>query len=119
MKASTSTPTPAPQPKPAPKPTTPSTASTYTVKRVDTLSHISLQHSMSVSELKQLNNLRSDTIYVGQSLKVKKSTSTPAPKPKTPTTTATYTSKQGDTLSHIALQHSMSVSELKQLTERK
>ncbi|HLR92741.1 MAG TPA: LysM peptidoglycan-binding domain-containing protein, partial [Atopostipes sp.] len=123
VKASTSTPTPAPEPKPAPKPTTPSTASTYTVKRGDTLSHIAIQYGMSVSDLKQLNNLRSDTIYVGQSLKVKASTSTPAPEPKpapkptTPSTAATYTVKRGDTLSHIAVQYGMSVSDLKQLNK--
>src|SRR5699024_8673180 len=112
-------------PKPDSKPTTPSqsTGSIYTVKNGDTLSHIALKYGMSVSALKQLNNLKSDLIYVGQTLKVKGSTSTTKPdsKPTTPSqsTGSTYTVKSGDTLSHIARTYGMSVAELKQLNNLK
>src|SRR5699024_4427802 len=105
--------------------TTPSqsTGSTYTVKSGDTLSHIALKYGTSVSALKQLNNLKSDLIYVGQTLKVKGSTSTTKPdsKPTTPSqsTGSTYTVKSGDTLSHIARTYGMSVAELKQLNNLK
>lgn len=121
------TPIPAPEAKPEPrpveKPVTPSTStSAYTVKAGDTLSHISRSYNMSVSELKRLNNLTSDLIVVGQSLKVKVEIAkpapapTPAPKPQAPTvTTGSYKVKAGDTLSHIALANKMSVSELKTL----
>src|SRR5699024_1769627 len=98
---------------PAPAPTTPS-GSTYTVKSGDTLSHISRTYNMSVSELKKLNNLSSDTIYIGQKLKVKAGSTTPAPAPTTPNG-STYTVKSGDTLSHISRTYNMSVSELKKL----
>jgi cell wall-associated NlpC family hydrolase len=51
----------------------------YTVKAGDTLSKISSQFSMTVQQLKTLNNLSSDLIYVGQTLKVSVSTSTVKP----------------------------------------
>ena len=116
--------TPTPAPTPAPSTSTPSSSDTYTVKRGDTLTHIALRNGMRVSELKSLNNLRSDLIIVGQTLKVKAKTSTPAPKPSAPTnsttpssstSTGTYTVKSGDTLSAISRRHNTSVSELKTL----
>lgn len=51
----------------------------YIVKAGDTLSKISRQYSMTVQQLKTLNNLSSDTIYVGQALKVTGSTDTVLP----------------------------------------
>src|SRR5690625_2583209 len=103
------------------KPTTPtpSTAATYTVKGGDTLSHIARQYKTSVSELKKLNHLKSDLIFVGQKLKVKGSSSSSKPTTPTPSTAATYTVKGGDTLSHIARQYKTSVSELKKLNHLK
>lgn len=41
---------------------------TYIVKSGDTLSHIALRFGVTVNQLKQWNNLSSDTIYVGQVL---------------------------------------------------
>lgn len=110
-----------PTPKPETKPVTPSSSSnTYRVKSGDTLSHIARANNISVSVLKQLNNLRSDLIFVGQSLKVKATNTAPTPKPTTPSTSSgQYTVKSGDTLSHIGLRHNMSVSELKRLNNLK
>ena len=44
---------------------------TYKVKRGDTLYSISKRFGMSVNDLKQINGLRSNTISIGQELKVK------------------------------------------------
>ena len=126
VKAAASTPAPAPKPTPAPKPVTPSN-STYTVKSGDTLSHIGRANNMTVSALKTLNNLKSDLIFVGQTLKVNGTTPTPAPstpkkeeiKPVTPSSSKTHTVKSGDTLSHIARANNMTVSALKTLNNLK
>ena len=126
VKAAASTPAPAPKPTPAPKPVTPSN-STYTVKSGDTLSHIGRANNMTVSALKTLNNLKSDLIFVGQTLKVNGTTPTPAPstpkkeetKPVIPSSSKTHTVKSGDTLSHIARANNMTVSALKSLNNLK
>lgn len=47
-----------------------SKTSTYKVKSGDSLSKIGSKYGVSVSKLKSLNNLSSDMIYVGQTLKV-------------------------------------------------
>ncbi|MCD5001336.1 LysM peptidoglycan-binding domain-containing protein [Enterococcus saccharolyticus] len=104
------------QNKPTPnKPTT----STYTIKSGDTLSIIASQYGVSVSQLKTWNNLSSDLIFVGQTLKVSQNgsgTSKPNNNQSKPTpnkSTRTYTIKSGDTLSVIASQYGVSVSQLK------
>jgi LysM repeat protein len=51
----------------------------YIVKAGDTLSKISSQYSMTVQQLKTLNNLSSDLIYIGQTLKVTGSSETVLP----------------------------------------
>ncbi len=59
-------------------PQTPTSTSEYTVKSGDSLSKIGVQFGMTVAQLKSLNNLKSDTIFVGQKLKVSSTTSAPA-----------------------------------------
>lgn len=133
-KASTST------SKPKPKPTqsntgsstsTNNSASTYTVKSGDYLSKIGAKFNISVAQIKDLNNLSSDMIYVGQVLKVsgkassKPSTSKPNPKPNTKPSTgqsnssssssSTYKVQSGDYLSKIASKFGTTVAKIKQL----
>jgi LysM repeat protein len=44
----------------------------YKVKNGDTLSEIADKHHIGLSKLKKINNLRSDTLQIGQSLKIPK-----------------------------------------------
>lgn len=84
------------------------TENTYIVKSGDTLWSISRNYGMTVDELKRLNNLTSNSLSIGQILKLKES-STP------PTTGETYTVKSGDTLYGIANRYGLTVDELKSM----
>ena len=102
--------------KPGTKPSTSTSTkeSTYTVKSGDTLSHIGRQYNMSVSELKKLNNLKSDLILVGQKLKVSTQSKSVTPSSSSSSSsTKTHKVVSGDTLSGIALKYKTSVSALK------
>ena len=57
---------PTPKPKPKPK------YKIYKVKSGDTLSEIAEKYHVPLSKLKKANNLRSDKISIGQSLKIPK-----------------------------------------------
>ncbi|PGK51258.1 hypothetical protein CN918_26060 [Priestia megaterium] len=98
-----------------PSTTTPSTSTTitYTVKSGDTLSKIAAAYKTTVTAIKTLNNLKSDTIYVNQTLKISTTTAT--------TTSSTkavyYTVKKGDTLYGIASKYSTTVDAIKKLSK--
>ena len=99
--------------------------SVYTIKSGDTLSKIAGQFSTTVSQLKALNNLTSDRIYAGKTLKVsgqpvsesvKQSEQTQANAPTTASAgTTDYVIKSGDTLGAIAAKFSTSVQNLKSI----
>ena len=94
--------------------------SVYTIKSGDTLSKIAAQFGTTVSQLKALNNLSSDIIYAGSTLKV---SGQPVKQPETKIDTETtasantnttanastteYVIKSGDTLGTIAAQFSI------------
>ncbi len=78
----------------------------YVVKSGDTLYSIANKYGMTVNELKNLNNLTSDVLSIGQQLTVKNESAS---------TLDTYTVKSGDTLYSIANKYGMSVSDLKSL----
>src|SRR5690625_6095058 len=67
-------------------------AETYSVRKGDTLTSISNQSGVSISDLRALNGLQGDHLVIGQKLIIK-----PAPPPA-----QIYTVKSGDTLGQIA-----------------
>mgnify|MGYP005828784069 CR=1 FL=1 len=86
----------------------------YVVKSGDTLWGISKNFNMSINELKALNGLTSDLIQPGQTLRVSgTAVNQPAVSVPAAPTTNTYRVQSGDTLSHIAVRHNVSVSQLK------
>lgn len=73
----------------------------HIVKKGDTLSSLARTYSISVKELKKLNNLNSAKIKIGQSLIIRIGDM------------QNYTVKEGDTLSHIAKKYGLAIDELK------
>ncbi|MBX2970326.1 MAG: LysM peptidoglycan-binding domain-containing protein [Cyclobacteriaceae bacterium] len=85
----------------------------HTVKQGDNLGRIAMQYGVSLQQLKEWNNLKSDRINVGQQLivytkePVKNKTpekATPTPTVLEPGTYSEYTVKQGDSLWSISRQ---------------
>lgn len=76
---------------------------TYTVASGDTLYSIAKKFDISVEEIKQINNLSSNMLSIGQKLIIPKDVET------------TYVVKSGDTLYGIAKKFNLSVDELKKL----
>ncbi len=76
-------------------------ASTYTVRSGDTLSGIATKHGTTVARIKELNNLTSNNIKVGQKLKVSGSASAPAAKAVSGEYIE-YTVKSGDSFYSIS-----------------
>ncbi|MFC5465679.1 LysM peptidoglycan-binding domain-containing protein [Lederbergia graminis] len=126
-------PTPTPVPKPAPTPapivepevTKPveEASTSYIVIPGDSLSVIAKKFNTTVDTIKTLNNLKSDTIFVGQKLIVQQQPVTPAPPPEPevmppnveeqrPTS---YIVVAGDSLSVIAKKFNTTVEEIKAL----
>lgn len=86
--------TPTTPKEPAKAPADNGSGSVYIVKSGDTLSRIGSQYGVSVANLKQWNNLKSDLIYIGQKLNINGGNApakTPAVEtPKAPQTDAGY-----------------------------
>ena len=94
-----------------------STTDTYTVQSGDTLWGIANTHDTTVNNLKQINDLTSDTIYVGQVLKLKQQSTTQqeSSQPSQSNSSDFYTVKAGDSLWKIAMGNDLTVSHLKQM----
>ncbi|TFD97039.1 LysM peptidoglycan-binding domain-containing protein [Jeotgalibacillus sp. R-1-5s-1] len=105
-----------PAPAPAPKPTPPTPAlAVYKVQPGDSLSKIAVQYGLTIKELMDLNQLSTTIIFVNQELKVKAGAANEQVKPVPPTAAdMTYTVKSGDSLSKIAIQFNVTVSNLRQ-----
>ncbi len=95
--------------------------STYTVQKGDTLTKIAQTYGMTVADLKKLNNLQDNAIYLAQSLKVPIKAVNATQNAKkvviAPTATTaqivTYKVEKGDTLTKIATKNSTTLSKLK------
>lgn len=82
----------------------PDNSITYIVKKGDSLYTIAKKYNTSVSEIVSLNNLSSNNLSIGQTLKIPGSVITPS---------STYTVKSGDTLYSIAKKFNISVDSIK------
>ena len=98
-------------------------ASSYKVQSGDSLWKIANENNISLTNLKQFNNLTSDTIYTNQVLQVAPTASSvPATNQSVKNSGSvpsvsgtTYTVKPGDTLSRIAGQHKTTVEAIQNL----
>ena len=84
-----------------------SVSSTYTVERGDTLWSIAKKFNTTVNDIKSLNNLTNNFLYIGQILKVPEYY-------KAEDTNISYIVKKGDSLWSIANQNGTTVDALKQ-----
>ena len=82
---------------------------TYIVKAGDTLYGISNQFGVSVTELARINNVKAETLQIGQELIIPSSSGT------NPNTMFMYTVKAGDSLYSIARKYNTTVDALKDL----
>lgn len=84
---------------------------TYIVEKGDTLYGIAKRFNSSVQKLKELNNLKSDSLSIGQSLIVSEDNS--------PMECIVYTVKKGDSLYSIARKYQTTVDEIKRYNNLK
>ena len=86
---------------------------TYTVSAGDTLYSIAKKFNTTANEIKQLNNLTSNTLSIGQVLKIPEVSE--ESETTTPVETNTYTVQKGDSLYQIAKKYDTTVDELKKI----
>lgn len=87
----------------------------YIIKPGDTLYSIAKSHNTTVDDIKKLNNLKSNTLTVGNKLKLPVPSVDKPTTPSTPSGDNTYTVKSGDTLYGIASKYNTTVDEIKKL----
>jgi len=91
-------------------------SSSYKVRRGDTISEIAIKYGISTMQLRKWNDLQSNKIVVGQILKIHGKESVKSLGDNTVkknANTYNYTIKIGDTISEIAEQFNVSISDLK------
>ncbi|MGO5675615.1 peptidoglycan endopeptidase LytE [Bacillus subtilis] len=89
-------------------------AQSIKVKKGDTLWDLSRKYDTTINKIKSENHLRSDIIYVGQTLSINgKSTSSKSS--SSSSSSSTYKVKSGDSLWKISKKYGMTINELKKL----
>jgi N-acetylmuramoyl-L-alanine amidase len=88
-------------------------ASTYTVRRGDTLSQIAERHHVSMADLKAANGMTSNTVRIDQVLKI------PGASPIAPVVMLEHKISRGETLSGIAENYSVPVSMIRETNNLK
>ncbi|MFP7233907.1 peptidoglycan endopeptidase LytE [Bacillus subtilis] len=88
-------------------------AQSIKVKKGDTLWDLSRKYDTTISKIKSENHLRSDIIYVGQTLSINGKSS--SSKSSSSSSSSTYKVKSGDSLWKISKKYGMTVNELKKL----
>ena len=86
-------------------------SSTYVVQNGDSLYKIAQKYNTTVNDIKSLNNLSSDALMIGQTLKIPTNTSNST----TSGNNTTYTVKSGDSLYKIAQRYNTTVNAIKRL----
>ena len=86
----------------------PTTDTNYSIKAGDTLYSIAKKFNTTVNKIKQLNNLLTDNLTIGQNLKLPLTDVT-----EVPTTNVNYIVKPGDTLYSIAREYNTTVNNIK------
>ena len=90
---------------------------TYTVVSGDTLYSIAKKYNTTANEIKEINNLTTNNLSIGQTIKIpEKKTET---EPSKPQETNTYIVKKGDSLYQIANKYDTTVDELKKINNLK
>lgn len=87
----------------------PTTTTNYTIQSGDTLYSIAKKYETTVDRIKQLNNLTTNTLSIGQVLKIPSTQIV-----EIPTTTITYTVLPGDTLYSIARKYNTTINNIKE-----
>ena len=86
--------------------------STYTVKKGDSLYSIANKYNTTIDELKRINNLTSNTLSIGQVLKLPSDKASNVEKEEN---TISYTVQKGDSLYSIARKYSTTIDKIKDL----
>lgn len=89
----------------------PKSATTYKVRRGDTLSVIARRHGLATADLRAWNNVQGSAIRAGQVLSLRPQGAAQ------PATDAKYTVRSGDSLGVIARRHGMTVRELQRANQ--
>jgi membrane-bound lytic murein transglycosylase D len=92
----------------------------YTVQKGDYISLIARKFQVKVSEIMEWNNLKSETLFIGQKLTIFSNETVvqtpppvaPKPAPVSPSQYKYYTVRSGDTLYGIALKYKVTVAEI-------